>query len=77
MSEDIKETESRQHLRVVTEIADILDKEYPRDSDAMFFVIRTLRNIFLWESEDSHIEWAVSMGISKYEKRKAEKERGE
>ena len=65
---DIKETESRQHLRVVTEIADILDREYPDDSDAMFFVVRTLRNIFLWESEDSHIEWAVNMGISKYEK---------
>jgi len=65
-----KESEARKHLRVVAEIADILDKEYPNDPDAMFFIIRTLRNIFLWENEDSHNEWVICRGIEQYEKNK-------
>jgi len=65
-----EESDVRQHLRVVTEIADILDKEYPDDPDAMFFIIRTLRNIFLWENEDSHNEWVIRRGIEQYEKNK-------
>ncbi|QDP68112.1 MAG: hypothetical protein Unbinned5081contig1003_44 [Prokaryotic dsDNA virus sp.] len=60
-----EESMTQQHLRVVNQIAEILEKEFD-DSDDIYFVIRTLRNIFLWESEDSHTQHLFNRALERF-----------
>lgn len=62
-----KETTTQQHLRIVNEIASIFEREFD-DHDDIFFVIRTLRNIFLWDTEEDHVEWLFGRALDKYAK---------
>lgn len=66
MSEEIKkETDIQKHLRVVNQIAEIFDQEFD-DADDIFFIIRTLRNIFIWDSEDSRTQHLFHNALNKF-----------
>lgn len=62
---EIKESMNQKHLRVVNEIAKIFEREF-NDSDDIFFVIRTLRNIFLWDEESSQRQHDFNVALEKF-----------
>jgi len=62
-----EESMNQKHLRVVNEIAAIFEREFT-DSDDIFFVVRTLRNIFLWESEEDRDIWMFGRALDKFSK---------
>ena len=63
-TEEENESMNQKHLRVVNEIAQIFEREFD-DSDDIFFVVRTLRNIFLWEEEDSRTQHLFNRALEK------------
>lgn len=63
----MSESMNQKHLRVVNQIAEIFEKEFD-DNDDIYFVVRTLRNIFLWDEEDSHIQHLFGNALDKYAK---------
>jgi hypothetical protein len=56
---------NQKHLRVVNQIAEIFEKEFD-DTDDIYFVVRTLRNIFLFDEEDSHTQHLFQQALSKF-----------
>ena len=66
-----EESMNQKHLRVVNKIAAIFEEEFD-DADDIFFVIRTLRNIFLWDQEDQKTEWIFERALDKFAKKNPE-----
>lgn len=56
--------DSEEHLKIVGDIAAILNKI--EDQDDVYFVIRTLKNIFLWDEEDSHTQWLFEKALDSF-----------
>lgn len=64
--EEVKdESVEMRHLRIVTKIANILDKEC-EDEDDIYFVMRTLRSLFSWESEEDRTQWLFQKALEKF-----------
>ena len=61
----MEESVSQKHLRVVCEIAAIFEREFD-DKDEIYFIMRTLRNIFLWDSEDEHTSHLFNLALEKF-----------
>lgn len=65
--EKSRETRNQKHLRIVSKISAIFEEEFD-DSDEIYFIIRTLRNIFLWEEEESHSIWMFGQALERFAK---------
>lgn len=65
MEEEKQEDMVAKHLRVVNEVAEILNREF-KDHDDIYFLIRTLRNIFLWDEEENKIQHYFSNSLNRF-----------
>jgi len=56
--------DTKQHLDVVTRISTILEEI--EDSDEIYFIMRTLSNIYLIESEESRTQWLFKNALERF-----------
>ena len=56
--------DTKQHLDVVTRISTILEEI--ENSDEIYFIMRTLSNIYLIESEESRTQWLFQSALERF-----------